>query len=52
MNYVCTEADIQFARARSDVKVSVVAGATYNGDSGDSNLGCTWVEFKIPTLLP
>ena len=35
-----TESDIQFARARSDVKVSVVAGSTYDGESGDSNLGC------------
>ena len=47
-----TEIDIQFARARSDVKVSVVVGATYDGESGDSNLGCTWVEFEISTLLP
>ena len=34
-----TEADTQFARARSDVRVSVVAGATIDGDLGDSNLG-------------
>ena len=36
-----TETIIQFARACSDVNVFVVAGATYNGDSGDSNVGYT-----------
>ena len=37
-----TETIIQFARGRSDFNVFVVAGAImYNGDSGDSNLGCT-----------
>ena len=33
-----TESHVQFPRARSDVKVSVLAGATYNGESGDFNL--------------
>ena len=34
-----TETIIQFARVLSDVNVLVVAGATYDGDSGDFNLG-------------
>ena len=30
-------------------RVSVVVGATFNGDLGDFNLGCTWVESTLPT---
>ena len=33
-------------------RVSVVAGATIDGDLGDSNLGCTWVEFATFSTLP
>ena len=40
-----TEKIIQFALARSDAKVFVVISATYNGDLGDSNWGCTSVEL-------
>ena len=27
----------------------MVAGAKIDGDLGDSNLGCTWVESTLPT---
>ena len=33
-------------------RVSVVAGATIDGDLGDSNLGCAWVEFGRFSTLP
>ena len=33
-------------------RVSVVAGATIDGDLGDSNLGCTWAEFGSVFTLP
>ena len=33
-------------------RFSVVAGATFDGDLGDFNLGCTWVEFGSFLTLP
>ena len=33
-------------------RVSVVAGATIDGNLVDSNLGCTWVEFGSVSTLP
>ena len=33
-------------------RVAVVAGSTIDGDLGDSNLGCIWVEFGSFSTLP